>query len=504
MKLPPQPAPPAARPKYRPIQRERGEFIDLYIDHLIGADHPARLIWKIVETLDLSAFEKEVASFEKGVGRSRWPPQVLTSILIYSYTLGTGSAREIERLMASEPGLRWLGAMEVVNHHTLSDFRVQGLERLQGILTQVLALLANEDLVDFQCLLQDGTKLRAAAGAGSYHRKKTIDEHVAEAQACVTELDRRAAAEPAREGLRSKKEAAQERAARERLARMQAARQELEQRRAEAEAKKKDAVRVSESEPDARKMKHPHGGYYPSYNLQLVTEAKHGFTVGWNVTTSPNDQHQLQPAIEVAQTGTQQPVKKMVADGGYAGRENVEALAKQGIELVAPWMDDEKRQAGPTARAGLQPGFAAGKFVVGADERSLTCPAGATLIEIKKGTHHGLPVRRYLADARVCGACPHKADCTPKQESRLVRRVIETPVMEAYLRRMAEPATQALYRKRSQLAEYPNMKIKAVWGLTRFRLRGLAKVTKEAFWMVLAFTLDRWLLLKRQARLANA
>lgn len=504
MRLPPQPEPRAARPKYRAIQRERGEFVDLYIDHLIGADHPARLIWKIVETLDLSAFEAEIASFEKGVGRSRWSPQVLTSILIYSYTLGTGSAREIERLMASEPGLRWLGAMEVVNHHTLSDFRVQGLAKLQGILTQVLALLASEDLVDFQCLLQDGTKMRAAAGSGSYHRKKTIGEHLVEAQTCVDELDRRAAEEPAREGPRTKKEAAQERAARERLARMQAAQQELEQRTAEAEAKKKAEVRVSESEPEARKMKHPHGGYYPSYNLQLVTEGKEGFIVGWNVTTSTNDQHELPAAIKVAQTGTQQPVQKMIADGGYASRENVDGLAKDGIELVAPWMDDEQRQAGPTARAGLKPAFAAGKFVVAADERSLTCPAGATLIEIKKGTHHGLPVRRYLADALACGACRHKADCTPKQESRLVRRVVETAAMQAYLRRMAEPATQGLYRKRSQLAEYPNMKLKAVWGLTRFRLRGLKKVTKEAFWMVLAFTMDRWLLLQRQARLANA
>jgi transposase len=504
VRLPPQPEKPAARPKYRAIQRERGEFVDLYIDHLIGADHPARLIWKIVERLDLSAFEAEVASFEKGVGRSRWPPQVLTSILIYSYTLGTGSAREIERLMASDPGLRWLGAMEVVNHHTLSDFRVQGLAKLQGILTQVLALLASEDLVDFQCLLQDGTKLRAAAGAGSYHRKKTINEHLAEAQACVDELDRRAAEEPAREGRRTKKEAAQARAARERLARMQEAQQELEQRTAEAEEKKKAAARVSESEPEARKMKHPHGGYYLSYNLQLVTEAKHGFTVGWNVTTSPNDQHELPPALTVAQTCTQQPAKQVIADGGYAGRENVEALAKDGIALVTPWMDDEKRQAGPTARAGLKAAFAAGKFVLTADERSLTCPAGATLIEIKRGTHHGLPVRRYLADASVCVTCRHKADCAPKQESRLVRRVVETPVMEDYLRRMKEPATQALYRKRSQLAEYPNMKIKAVWGLNRFRLRGLAKVTKEAFWMVLAFTLDRWLLVQRQTRLASA
>ena len=102
--MPPQPEKKPARPKYKAILRDRGEFTDLYIDHLIGADHPARLIWKIVADLDLSEFEKDVASFEREVGRSRWSPQLLTSILTYGYTLGTGSARELERLMASDPG----------------------------------------------------------------------------------------------------------------------------------------------------------------------------------------------------------------------------------------------------------------------------------------------------------------------------------------------------------------------------------------------------------------
>ena len=77
-------------------------------------------------------------------------------------------------------------------------------------------------------------------------------------------------------------------------------------------------------------------------------------------------------------------------------------------------------------------------------------------------------------------------------------RVIESAAMREYYQRMAKPETQALYKKRSQFAEYPNMKIKAVWGLNRFRLRGLAKVTKEAFWMVLAFTLNHWLMLRRR------
>ena len=105
---------------------------------------------------------------------------------------------------------------------------------------------------------------------------------------------------------------------------------------------------MSESEPEACKMKHAHGGFLPSYNLQLVTEGLNGFIVGWTVTTSTNDLHALPAALAVALAGTQTPVQTVIADRGYASRENVETLAKDDIALVAPWLSDEKRQAGGT------------------------------------------------------------------------------------------------------------------------------------------------------------
>ena len=479
-----------SRPKYIEIDRSQGYFCQLMVDDLVGADHPARMIWGIVGKLDLSAFESEVASFEKQCGRAAWPPRLLVSVLAYGYTLGTGSARELERMMEHEPGLRWLVAMEKVNHHTLSDFRRQDLEKLKGIFTQVLALLAHEDGVDFQTLLQDGTKMRAQAGSGSMHRRKTLAQHGQEAKGCVEELDRRAETEASGQP-RTKKEAAQQGAARERLQRMEAAMKALESREKAAKPSEKDKVRVSETEPEVTKMKHPDGGFGPSYNLQLVTEAKHGFIVGWTLSTAHNDPHQLRAGIAMATSCTGQAVKTIIADGGYGYRHNIEAMAAANIELVAPRLQDEKRQAGALAKAGIGAEYAAGKFKLAADEQTMQCPAGQTLVKIGAGTHHGLPVQRYQAEAGVCAACAHKVQCCPKREARLVERVVESEAIREHDRRMADPAIQEQYKKRKQIAEYPNLRIKWDWGMDRFRLRGRDKVTKEAFWMVLAFSMDR-------------
>jgi hypothetical protein len=49
---------------------------------------------------------------------------LLISIWVYAYSRGIGSAREISRLCEIDPAFQWLTGMNLINHHTLSDFRV--------------------------------------------------------------------------------------------------------------------------------------------------------------------------------------------------------------------------------------------------------------------------------------------------------------------------------------------------------------------------------------------
>jgi len=119
---------------------------------------------------------------------------LLASIWIYSYGLGVASARAIERMMEHEPGLRWLGGTEVINHHTLSDFRVGDKEGLESLFAQFLAMLESVGVVDFRTMLHDGTKVKAVAGRTSLHGRKTWEKRLKQARKVMRELDRRAAA----------------------------------------------------------------------------------------------------------------------------------------------------------------------------------------------------------------------------------------------------------------------------------------------------------------------
>lgn len=491
-----QPATPA--PKFIAIDRSQTYWGVIDIESLIGPEHPARLIWMLLGRLDLSVFENCGRSLKGQVGAPRHAPRLLAGVWIYAITLGVTSARAIERMMSHEPGLRWLTGDEPVNHHTLSDFRTSDKARLDALFTEVLAAMANDNLLDLTTLMQDGTKMRALASQRSYHRRPTLENHLAEAREVLAELEQQAESDDAeQQQLRNKL-----RHAEEAVARMELALDEMKAREAETCASKRDALRVSETDPEARKMMHPGGGWGLSYNLQMTTEAKSKVIVNTDVVESRNDQNELVPALVgtleqcralAAEGVVVEMPRRIVADGGYTSRENVEAAAAHGVALISPWKDDDVRGGNASA----DPQFAAPKFRAVEGVNELACPAGKRLVQIGQRKHHGLPVRVYESGAADCAACVHRERCLLKgQATRRIERVIESAVMEQYLARLEEAETKELYKRRKAVAEFPQLYFKGCWRIRSFMLRGLEKVRKEAIWIALAYNVTRWIQLR--------
>lgn len=355
------------------VDRGQTRLAVVDLEGLIGLDHPARVIWKLCSRFDLKRFDQERKTREGEAGRPCWPAELLVSVWVYSYTLGVASARAIQRMMSHEPGLRWLSGDQEINHHTLADFRVGHKEALEDLLTQFLALLEAAEVVDLRTLLHDGTKIRAVAGKGSLHRRQNLQQRVRQARKVIRELDRKAASEG--EAMDERRRVAQARAAREALHRAEAALEKLQRLEEKTAPSRRQDLRVSASEPEARKMKHADGAWAPSYNLQVTTEAQSRMIVGVTVSPAANDLHELKPALEkVNQTCGQLP-QRMIVDNGYATRANVEEASSRNVELIAPWKDDAAREAGACALNGRTAKFAPSAFRGEAGSRKLTCPA---------------------------------------------------------------------------------------------------------------------------------
>jgi transposase len=241
------------------------------LEGLLPEDHRARAVWDFVEGLDLSMLYERIESVEGHAGRPAIDPGILLALWIYATAEGVGSARALERLCGEHDAYRWICGGVAVSAHTLSDFRVAHGEVLDALLTQSVAQLMAEGLVDLRRVAQDGLRVRASAGAASFRRRRRLREFLREAGEQVERLRRELDEDPAATSRREA--AARERAARERRRRVQQALGEMgreEQRRTQRASRRlreeKKESRVSTTDPEARVMRMADGGFRPAYN----------------------------------------------------------------------------------------------------------------------------------------------------------------------------------------------------------------------------------------------
>src|SRR5437588_8366731 len=141
------------------------------LDQRLDADHPVRLVWKLVEGLDLSALYQQIDAVEGIAGRNASDPRVLFALWLYAAVEGVGSARELERLCFEHRAYEWLRGTVPINYHMLADFRVQHGDVLKRLQVDSLAGMLAEGLVSLACVAQDGMRVRASAGSSSFRRR---------------------------------------------------------------------------------------------------------------------------------------------------------------------------------------------------------------------------------------------------------------------------------------------------------------------------------------------
>ena len=373
---PVEPAIPMERLKLRQPDRRQVTLRAVEIEQLVGADHPARAIWELSGQLDLSGFAGALCTQRDQGGRAAWDPRLLAAIWIWAYSEGISSAREIERQMDYRPELEWLCGMAVVNHHTLSDFRVCHAEALEQIFTQVLAVLSQAGLIDLQQVAVGGTRLRSQAATSSERRRGTIEKHLEQARAVVSELAAQAGDEESN--------------------------------------KRRQAARVSENEPEARRQHESNGGWATGYNAQLATDAKERIVVGVELTSNASDAQQLEPTLADMERRLEQKPRQVLADAGYNSRANLRAMEAARIEYATPARSPLGGSTAAARAAGIGAGFEAKFFIYNEAGDTYACPANKTLAYRRVSSKRGRRYRQYQARSSDCQSCAYRLQCCPR------------------------------------------------------------------------------------------
>jgi transposase len=428
------PAPPTRPSQARVVRavRNQVEWMPRDLDSLLAEEHPARSIWALLERLDLSGFYASIKAVMDRPGHPATDPRVLLALWVYATVDGVGSARKLDRLSQEHDAYRWLRGGAPINYHLLSDFRTAHQQALDELLTQIVATMMATGLVTLKEVAQDGLRVGASAGAGSFRRRATLEKCLEVGGERVERLAKeREQPDP---GMSQRERAAGERAARERQERVEEALRQLPEVQAAKERQAKRAgkeraarikeARTSTTDPDARIMKMADGGFRPAFNVQLATDKDSQVITGVSVINHGADQGEALPVEEqVAERADKHP-EAYLMDGGFVDLEDIATLEQRGVTVYAP------------------------------------------------------PKESNQSHQKKAG-----------------RRAAERPEVIAWRERMQTEQAKAIYKHRAATAECANAQFRERYGVHRFLVRGLAKVTCLMFLAAISHDLMRWIAL---------
>jgi transposase len=354
------------RPRVREPVRDQIELRPVDLEALVGPDHSARVIWNYVLRLDLSALEDAVRAREHTPGQAPVSPRLLLALWLFATSEGIGSARALARLCENHDVYRWLCGGVSVNHHGLADFRTAHPELLERLLSESVASLSVAGVINLDEVAQDGVRVRASAGTGSFRRRKKLHKELKKAHRLVERLKQETDDDPQASNRRIT--AAKERAAREGEARVAAALDQLveieamRQRRGRTNKKqvgKQTEPRASTTDPQARVMKMADGGFRPAYNCQIASAAGGDIVIGVAATNVGSDRGLLRPMLdEIRQRYGRWP-KRYLVDGGFNKNDDTEWAAGNGVKVYGPAPNSKHGRDPYAPRSDDGPGVAA-------------------------------------------------------------------------------------------------------------------------------------------------
>lgn len=427
------------------------------LESLLAPDHRARLVWGYVERQNLSTLYDSIKARGAAAGRSAIDPRILFALWLYAVLDGVASGREVARLSLEHDAYRWICGGVQVNYHTVNDFRVANGDLMDELLSDSVTALAAVGAITLERVAQDGMRVRASAGAASFRRQASLEQHLAEARELVQSLKTQAQGDPAQATRR------------EQAARLRAAR-DLEQRISQAIAqlpevaaakKRKNGqpaeARVSTTDADARNMKMGDGGFRPAYNVQFATVCAEQVIVGVDVVTAGSDMAQLAPMVEQVDERLGQTPAQWLVDGGYPAHKQIDAVHGS-TEVYAPVPKPKaaKTQDKPEVQA---PAAAP-------QEQPATSAASTEVAVARKG-------------------------------SEFERKPGDSEAVAQWRERMDTEQAREIYKQRASTAECVNAQARNR-GLLRMPVRGLAKVKCVARLFALAHNLMRTAILAPQ------
>ncbi len=492
-----------AMPHYKPYSYDQTRFLPVDLKNQLQPGTFEFALHQIVGAMDLSCFDERFHNDETGA--PAYDPRILLKIVLFAYSRGLTSSREIERACRENVVFVALSADSRPHFTTIAEFVSSMRKEILPLFRNVLMICAQEGLIGRQMFAIDGCKISANCSkewSGTHadlrHKKEKLEHSVR----VLLRKHRDADAKESADDWQREKE-------KEAVARLRSKVQKLDRWLQENEDKVGPSGKVRQSnltDNQSAKMPGSHG-VVQGYNGLAAVDSKHQVIVHAEAFGEGQEKRLLHPMMEgirenLAEIGVSgDPLSSavLVADNGYHSEENIRLVMEQGIEAYLP--DNKFRKRDPAfatakrhrravdrkkLRYRRPAHFQASDFTYDKVRGVLICPAGKALwLKCRNfRTADGYVGTAYMGRVKDCQACQLRRKCL-RHEHTVARQVVifkgraeDKP--KSFSERMIEqfdtPRGRFLYSRRLGIVEPVFANVRHVLDLDHFTLRGRIKV----------------------------
>lgn len=459
------------------------------------------LCWLIDHEIDLTGFD--VRYRNDLTGASAYPPALLLKVILFAYSRGIVSSREIERACRDQITFIALSGDSAPHFTTFAAFVSKLSDQIAALFSQVLYLCDQQGLIGREMFAIDGVKLPSNASKTKSGTRADFEKQAAKLEQAAEQMlarHRATDALPHKPGQEAK--AAQ---------RIESLHHDAAQIRhwlnthPEDRKGSKGKVRKSNRTDNESAKMATDKGVLQGYCGVAAVDARHQIIVEAQAHGTGSEQALLMPVVNATATlRTDQTL--ITADAGYHSDANMTALAISNTPaLIAdngmrgrderfknrgkykakpdPLYDKGGMKVKPSGR------YRPKDFDYNPETGSCVCPAGKALYQNGGNCiHNGFIAVKFQGAQRDCVPCNERAKCLRTPDKTKTRQVSffrgkadpeEVNYSEIMKRAIDSLEGKALYGRRFATVEPVFGNIRYNKGLNRFTLRGQKKVDTQ-------------------------
>jgi transposase len=480
--------------KFKPCNYDQMVMLPISLENQLVPGSLEHTINELVEEhIELSVFDERYSNDDTGA--SAIHPKVLLKIILFAYSQGMISSRQMERACVENITFMALACGYSPDHSTIAAFVSSMQEEVESVFCNVLLVCDQLGLLGGSHFSLDGVKLSANVSkewSGTFeelkHKRDKLQEKLKQVVAEHVQADKQPEIEQERQKKREKRLQLQ-------VDRLNAFLESEKPKKGRAG----NEIQSNAVDNESVKMPTSHG-VIQGYNAQALVDSKHQVILAAEVFSS-QDHENLEPMVmgtkknlgALDKKGNFFEGKQLTADSNYHSFESLMFCKSEGVDAYIPDIQFRKRDERFTEQERFKDGihgrqqqekkqepFWVEDFKFDAAQQVYLCPQEKelTLHARNQRNRHRL-YDIYHARPEDCADCPGRARCLSKSTASrryLSVRVDEPNVLDEMKAKIDSPQGKEIYARRLGIVEPVFANICVHKHMNHFTLRSKSKV----------------------------